>query len=67
VPLGCERLRKRTCEDPLPVLQYWAEQGELTDKLLLNRLLHKFGTRIMSRAAVWLRQQGATYSKTTVW
>jgi hypothetical protein len=47
------------CADPLPVLQYWAEHGELTDKQLLNRLLNWASRNNKSNVIVWLQQQGA--------
>eukprot|EP00953_Heterococcus_sp_UTEX-ZZ885_P021369 11921-Heterococcus_DN1.PRE.1 len=47
------------CADPLPVLQYWSEQGELTDKELLNILLNWATLNNKRNIVVWLQQQGA--------
>jgi hypothetical protein len=49
------------CADPLPKLQYWAEQGTLAGAWLLNSLLEWAGSVNRLSVAVWLRQQGAQW------
>jgi hypothetical protein len=49
------------CTDPVPVLQYWAEQGALADAWLLSSLLEWAGSVSRLSVAVWLRQQGADW------
>jgi hypothetical protein len=50
------------CADPLPVLQYWAEQGALSDPQLLLILLNWAGFKSKLREAVWPREQGTEWS-----
>jgi hypothetical protein len=49
------------CADPLPVLQYWAEQGALQDAELLRSLLKWAGSDNKLAVAVWVRQRGAAW------
>jgi hypothetical protein len=49
------------CADPLPVLQYWAEQGALADTELLRWLLNWAGSVSNLSVAEWALQQGAMW------
>jgi hypothetical protein len=49
------------CADPLPVLQYWAYEGALSDPHLLLTLLNWAGSSNKLSIALWLRQQGAEW------